>query len=57
MGRHAFLSRPNSFLTIGYADILVGICGGVAWIHAPWQLNLPPDPANEIPVVTYWSRQ
>jgi hypothetical protein len=59
MARHAFLPRPNSFLSIGYADILVGVCGGVAWIHAPWPLNPAPDPAevHDIPLVTYWTRQ
>jgi hypothetical protein len=55
----AVLPRSNSFLTIGYADILVGVCGGVAWIHTPWQLNLAPDPTgtDQIPIVTYWTRQ
>jgi hypothetical protein len=57
MARHAYMPRPNSVMTIGPADILVGLCGGVAWIHAPWRMNRPPDPADEIPIVTYWTRQ
>jgi len=59
MARHAYLPNPNSVLTIGRADILVGVCGGVAWIHAPWRMNRPPDPAraDEIPLVTYWTNQ
>ena len=63
MARHAFLPSPNSVLSMGEADILVGVCGGVAWIHAPWRRHLPPNPdpaaaaSDEIPVVTYWTRQ
>jgi hypothetical protein len=57
MARHAYMPRPNSVVAIGQADILVGVCGGVAWIHAPWRMNRPPDPADEIPIVTYWTRQ
>jgi hypothetical protein len=57
MARHAYLPHPNSVLSMGNADILIGVCGGVAWVHAPWRMNLPPDPADQIPVVTYWTRQ
>jgi hypothetical protein len=63
MARHAYLPSPNSVMSMGEADILVGVCGGVAWIHAPWRMHLPPDrdpvaeATNNIPVVTYWTRQ
>ncbi len=57
MARHAYLPRPNSVLSVGPADILVGVCGGVAWVHAPWRMNRPPDPTDGIPLVTYWTRQ
>jgi hypothetical protein len=54
MARRAVLPDPNSALAMSYADVLVGICGGVAWIHMPWRMQRPPDPDDEIPLVTYW---
>ena len=63
MARYAYLPSPNSVMSMGEADILVGVCGGVAWIHAPWRMHFPPDTdpvaeaANNIPLVTYWTRQ
>jgi len=63
MARHAYLPSPNSVMSMGEADILIGVCGGVAWIHAPWRMHFPPDrdpvaeAANNIPLVTYWTRQ
>ena len=56
MARRSPLYVPNSGLAMGWADLLVGMCGAVAWIHMPWLTNRPPDPDDEFPVVTYWAR-
>ena len=54
---HMGLSDGALHVIESYADMLVGLCCGVAWIHAPWRMKRPPGPADEIPVVTYWTRQ
>ena len=57
MANHAPLAGANSFLSFGPADMLIGLCGGIAHVHFPWRQNAPPDPYDEIPIVRYWTRK
>ena len=57
MANHAPLVGANSFLSYGPADMLIGLCGGVAHVHFPWRLNAPPDLYDEIPLVRFWAKK
>lgn len=57
MANHGPLHDANSLLTFGRADMLIGVCGGLAHVHFPWRVQQPADGWDQVPVLRYWVRQ